>query len=315
MTRVRYLLQMKRLNKSWLRGSLALCILAAPAIAADAVPSTARDLGRLSGDIERISTAIGPKVVQIATQSLKVAGNGDEEPTGVLVAEGGRGSGFFVSPDGYLITNAHVVANSTRIRVMVPAPDGAKGAAPREYSAKVVGTDADNDLALLKVDIQGAPFFDLARDAAAHQGQLVMAYGSPMGLAQSASLGLVSATDRQLAPDDPRVFIQTDASMNPGNSGGPLVDLDGKLLGVNTMILSQSGGSEGLGFAVPLEVIRHSYAALRARGNVDQAASRHPAAESHRRPHRRPGPEDTPGRPGGRCRSQRSWRCRRSAPR
>ena len=79
-----------------------------------------------------------------------------------------------------------------------------------------------------------------------------------MGLAQSASLGLVSAIDRQLAPDDPRVFIQTDASMNPGNSGGPLVDLDGKLLGVNTMILSQSGGSEGLGFAVPLEVIRHS---------------------------------------------------------
>jgi serine protease Do len=207
-------------------------------------------------------------VVQISTQSLKVAGNGDEEPTGVLVAEGGRGSGFFVSSDGYLITNAHVVANSTRIRVMVPVPDSAKSATSREYSATVVGTDADNDLALLKVDIQGVPFFDLARDAAAHQGQLVLAYGSPMGLAQSASLGLVSAIDRQLAPDDPRVFIQTDASMNPGNSGGPLVDLDGKLLGVNTMILSQSGGSEGLGFAVPLEVIRHSYAALRTRGNV-----------------------------------------------
>ena len=84
-----------------------------------------------------------------------------------------------------------------------------------------------------------------------------------MGLAQSASLGLVSALDRQLNTEDPRTYIQTDASMNPGNSGGPLVDLDGKLLGVNTMILSQSGGSEGLGFAVPLEVIRHSYATLR----------------------------------------------------
>jgi len=237
-------------------------------MAADTAPSTARDLGRLSADIERLTTGIGPKVVQIATQSLKVAGSGDEEPTGLLVAEGGRGSGFFVSPDGYLLTNAHVVANSTRIRVMVSAPDGAKGAAPREYSAKVIGTDADNDLALLKVDIEAVPFFDLARDAAAHQGQLVLAYGSPMGLAQSASLGLVSAIDRQLAPDDPRIFIQTDASMNPGNSGGPLVDLDGKLLGVNTMILSQSGGSEGLGFAVPLEVIRHSYAALRARGSI-----------------------------------------------
>ena len=89
-----------------------------------------------------------------------------------------------------------------------------------------------------------------------------------MGLAQSASLGMVSAVDRQLNPDDPRAYIQTDASMNPGNSGGPLVDLEGKLLGINTMILSQSGGSEGLGFAVPLDVIRHSYAALRANGSV-----------------------------------------------
>jgi serine protease Do len=89
-----------------------------------------------------------------------------------------------------------------------------------------------------------------------------------MGLAQSASLGLVSAVDRQLNPDDPRAYIQTDASMNPGNSGGPLVDLEGNLLGINTMILSQSGGSEGLGFAVPLDVIRHTYAALRAGGTV-----------------------------------------------
>jgi serine protease Do len=89
-----------------------------------------------------------------------------------------------------------------------------------------------------------------------------------MGLAQSASLGVVSAVDRQLNPDDPRAYIQTDASMNPGNSGGPLVNLEGQLLGINTMILSQSGGSEGLGFAVPLDVIRHSYAALRANGSV-----------------------------------------------
>jgi serine protease Do len=92
-----------------------------------------------------------------------------------------------------------------------------------------------------------------------------------MGLAQSASLGLISALDRQLSPDDPRAYLQTDASMNPGNSGGPLVDLDGRLLGVNTMILSQSGGSEGLGFAIPLEVARRSFAALRVHGSVPRA--------------------------------------------
>ena len=241
-------------------------MLSAPATGAN--PGTVRELERIGSETERVSAAVGPKVVQIVTQSLKVAGNGDEQPTGVLVAERGRGSGFFVAPDGYLITNAHVVANATRIRVLAATPGASPADSPREYTASVTGIDADNDLALLKIDAQPVPFFDLTRDATARQGQLVLAYGSPMGLAQSASLGLVSAVDRQLNPDDPRAYIQTDASMNPGNSGGPLVDLEGKLLGINTMILSQSGGSEGLGFAVPLDVIRQSYAALRDRGTV-----------------------------------------------
>jgi serine protease Do len=246
---------------------LSFLMLAAPVMAA--VPGTVRDLDRIGGDLERVTAAVGPKVVQIVTQSLKVASTGDEEPAGVLVAERGRGSGFFVTADGYVLTNAHVVANATRIRVLASRAAGVNDSvSPREYSATVVGTDADNDLALLKVDVQGVPFFDLSRDATPRQGQFVLAYGSPMGLAQSASLGLVSAVDRQLSPDDPRTYIQTDAAMNPGNSGGPLVDLEGKLLGINTMILSQSGGSEGLGFAVPLDCIRHSYAALRSGGNI-----------------------------------------------
>jgi len=257
---------MRHLYKSWLHGTLGLLMLAAPATGAN--PGTVRELERIGSEMERVSAAVGPKVVQIVTQSLKVAGTGDEQPAGVLVAERGRGSGFFVAPDGYLITNAHVVANATRIRVLAATPGASPADSPREYTASVTGIDADNDLALLKIDAQPVPFFDLTRDATARQGQLVLAYGSPMGLAQSASLGLVSAVDRQLNPDDPRAYIQTDASMNPGNSGGPLVDLEGKLLGINTMILSQSGGSEGLGFAVPLDVIRQSYAALRDRGTV-----------------------------------------------
>src|ERR1022692_4752512 len=257
---------MRRVYKSWLQGTLGLLMLVAPAMGAN--PASIRELNRIGVETERVSAEVGPKVVQIVTQSLKVAETGEEQPAGVLVAERGRGSGFFVAPDGYLITNAHVVANATRIRVLVPMPGATPADSPREYTAAVAGIDADNDLALLKIDLQPVPFFDLTHDATPRQGQLVLAYGSPMGLAQSASLGLVSAVDRQLNPDDPRVYIQTDASMNPGNSGGPLVNLEGQLLGINTMILSQSGGSEGLGFAVPLEVIRHSYAALRANGSV-----------------------------------------------
>jgi serine protease Do len=275
---------MKHLEKSWLRGSMWLLMLATPAAwlnaeekldAAGAAhtervqPGAVRELAGMSGDMERLSAQVAPKVVQIATQGLKVAGTGEEQPAGVLVAEHGSGSGFLVSSDGYLFTNAHVIANATRIKVMLqPVNSGAQPGAMIEYAGTLVGVDADNDLALLKIEVQGVPFFDLGREATPRQGQFALAYGSPMGLSQSATLGLVSAVDRQLNPDDPRAYIQTDASMNPGNSGGPLVDLEGKLLGVNTMILTQSGGSEGIGFAVPLDVIQHAYAGLRQKGMV-----------------------------------------------
>ncbi len=228
-----------------------------------AAPPVVRELGRMSGELETLSAALGPKVVQISTQGLKITDGGEDQPAGVLVAEHGRGSGFFVSADGYLMTNAHVVANATRITVTVQ-----NAGAPREYVAAIAGVDADNDLALLKIEAKNLPFFDVTAPAAARQGQLVLAYGSPLGLAQSASMGLVSAVNRQLNADDPRTYIQTDASMNPGNSGGPLVDLEGKLLGINTMILTQSGGSEGIGFAVPLDVIRASFTALREKGTL-----------------------------------------------
>ena len=176
---------MRHLYKSWLPGSLGWLMLAASAMGAGASSGSVRDLERIGGETERVSAAVGPKVVQIVTQSLKIASAGDEQPAGVLVAGRGRGSGFFVAPDGYLITNAHVVANATRIRVLVQAPGGATAAdSPREYTASVAGIDTDNDLALLKVEIQAVPFFDLTRDASPRQGQMVLVYGSPMGLAQ-----------------------------------------------------------------------------------------------------------------------------------
>ena len=219
--------------------------------------------------MERLSITVAPKVVQIATEGLRITGSGENRPAGVLVAEHGRGSGFFVSSDGYLLTNAHVISNAAHIAVLVQTGTASlDGGQTREYEARVAGVDDDNDLALLKIDAENLPFFDLASGRNPRQGQLVLAYGNPMGLSQSATLGLVSAVERQLNPDDPRVYIQTDAPLNPGNSGGPLVDLDGRLLGVNTMILSQSGGSEGIGFAVPLEVARSSYAMLRQKGTT-----------------------------------------------
>ena len=234
-------------------------------------PVPMREGERMSGEMETLSASVAPKVVQIATQGLKVAEPGDAQPAGVLVAGHGSGSGFFVSSDGYLLTNAHVVANATRIRVLVQPADGsARPGELIEYPGKVAGVDADNDLALVKVEVTGVPCFDLNDGRAARQGQWAMAYGSPLGLAQSATMGLVSAVDRQLNSEDPRTYIQTDAPINPGNSGGPLVDLQGRLLGINTLILTQSGGSEGLGFAVPLETIQRSYALLRERGTVSR---------------------------------------------
>jgi len=185
-------------------------MLAAPAIAAN--PATvARELERIGASTEHVAAQVAPKVVQILTQSVKVAGAGDEQPNGVLISERGRGSGFFVSSDGYVLTNAHVVASATHIRINTQ--DGA------EFTATIAGVDTDNDLALLQTEARKVAFFDLTLDAAPRQGQLVLAYGSPMGLAQSASLGLISALDRQLSPDDSRAYLQTDASMKPRQFG------------------------------------------------------------------------------------------------
>lgn len=267
-----------RLGNSLLRGSL-LALLSGWLIlpvsseqrltSSDGAAGAVHNLQLMSSEMERLSIAVAPKVVQIATQGLKITGNGEGQAAGMLVAEQGRGSGFLVSSDGYLLTNAHVIANALHITVQVQSGAGSADAdRTREYVARVSGVDADNDIALLKIDAESLPFFDLNSGVSPRQGQLVLAYGNPLGLSQSATLGLVSAVERQLNPDDPRVYIQTDAPLNPGNSGGPLVDLDGHLLGVNTMILTQSGGSEGIGFAVPLEVARHSYAMLREKGTM-----------------------------------------------
>jgi len=136
------------------------------------------------------------------------------------------------------------------------------------FDAKLIGKDSQLDLALLKIEAEGLKPLPLDNSQDIKQGQLVLAFGSPLGMDNSVSMGIVSATARQLNEDDPRIFIQTDAPINPGNSGGPLVDIQGRVVGINTFIFTQSGGSEGIGFAIPSNVVRYVYASLKRDGHV-----------------------------------------------
>ena len=159
------------------------------------------------------------------------------------------GSGVIVSPDGYLLTNNHVVEGGSEIRISLTDK--------REMKAKIVGTDPRTDIAVLKVDQKNLPVLPIGDSAGAKPGQFVLAVGNSFGLGQTVTLGIVSATGRgNLHIVDYEDFIQTDAAINPGNSGGALVDVRGALIGINTAILSRSGGNQGIGFAVPINMAR-----------------------------------------------------------
>jgi serine protease Do len=136
--------------------------------------------------------------------------------------------------------------------------------------AQVVGIDLETDLAVLKMDGSGLPHLSLGDSEALRPGEIVFAFGSPLGLDNSVTMGVVSSVARQLRPDDTMIYIQTDASINPGNSGGPLVDAAGNVVGINTLILSQSGGSEGLSFAAPANIVRNVFEQIRKTGRVQR---------------------------------------------
>jgi serine protease Do len=210
----------------------------------------------------------------VAPSVVQVVASGYTSSPPVLLARGeASGSGVIVDPEGYIVTNAHVVENARHVRVDLLQPSAAAGGSilrprSRRLPAFVVGLDRETDVAVLKVEESGLPALELGDSESLRQGQLVMAFGSPLGLENSASLGVVSAVARQLKPDDPMIYVQTDASINPGNSGGPLVDAEGRMVGLNTMILSQSGGHEGIGFAAPSNIVRSVYEQLRKSGRV-----------------------------------------------
>jgi len=176
-------------------------------------------------------------------------------------AQVGLGSGVIVSPEGYLLTNHHVVEDATEIEVQLA--DG------RQARARVVGSDSETDIALLKIDLDKLPAITLGNVRALRVGDAVLAIGNPFNVGQTVTAGIVSALDRTQTGSSPfQNFIQTDAAINPGNSGGALVDAEGHLVGINTAIFSRSGGSLGIGFAVPVDTAREVMDALLRGGSV-----------------------------------------------
>jgi serine protease Do len=225
----------------------------------------AASLTAFSNSIQELSSRISPSVVQIIATGYGLESDTQQVGASVLSRERSTGSGVIVSDEGYIMTNAHVVQGARSIRIKLNDPS--KRPNPL-LEGKLIGMDRQLDLAMVKVEASGLHALPFGNSADLKQGEVVLAFGSPLGMDNSVTMGIVSAVARQLSEDDPRIFIQTDAPINPGNSGGPLVDSLGHLVGINTFIFTQSGGSEGLGFAIPSNVIRYVYASLKRDGHV-----------------------------------------------
>ncbi|MBP8812381.1 MAG: DegQ family serine endoprotease [Laribacter sp.] len=172
------------------------------------------------------------------------------------------GSGFIISPDGYILTNAHVVARGDEITVKLNDK--------REYKARLIGADGRTDVALLKIDAHNLPAVELGNPNTLRVGEWVLAIGSPFGFDNTVTSGIVSAKGRQLPDENYVPFIQTDVAVNPGNSGGPLFDMDGKVVGINSQIYSRSGGFMGISFAIPIDVAMQVADQLKQNGRVSR---------------------------------------------
>ena len=245
--------------------------------------ATAQDRGdntlrKLNESVDALIRKVSPSIVQILVTGYGPVESAEHSNTAVTLGrQRAIGSGFVIDSTGYIVTNAHVVSGAQRVQVVVPEgpTDGSlqaiRSARTNIVPARVVGVAREIDLALLKVENLKLPALSLAAYRNIRQGEVVLAFGSPEGLRNTVTLGVVSSVARQIDPDSPMVYIQTDAPINPGNSGGPLVNVDGEVIGINTFILSQSGGNEGLGFAIPSSVVNVVYQQLRKFGHIHRA--------------------------------------------
>jgi serine protease DegQ len=228
--------------------------------------------GNAPGSLAAAAKRAAPAVVSIAASRAPAANPHADDPwfrfffgqRGApqgLEPQRGLGSGVIVSPEGYLITNHHVVEGADEIEVMLA--DG------RQAQAKLVGTDPETDVALIKIDLDKLPAVTFGNSERLQVGDAVLAIGNPFGVGQTVTSGIVSALDRKgLGLNTFENFIQTDAAINPGNSGGALVDTSGNLVGINTAIFSRSGGSLGIGFAIPAATAREVMEGLIKNGRV-----------------------------------------------
>lgn len=236
----------------------------------------AAPLRQFNDSVKTLIRQVSPSVVQVMVSGYAPVTNASGTNTSLTLSrQESIGSGFIIDPDGYVITNAHVVRGARQIRVNLPGAaidESPIRSINRErgttVEATVVGADEAIDLALLKINTKGLPALPLSNYDRLRQGDLVFAFGSPEGLQNSVTMGVVSATARQPDPDNVMVYVQSDAPINRGNSGGPLVNVDGEVVGINTYILSASGGNEGLGFAIPSSTVAFTFAQLRKNGYV-----------------------------------------------
>ena len=268
-------LNLSRLSLDRITLACLVCLsVAAPAGAGPGGPDRLDSLRLASGTIESLVQRVSKSVVQIVATGYRPV-SFDPQHADVSVGRGRAiGSGVVIDSQGFILTNAHVVDGADAVDVILPTDDGGAttlGSTLRRVPAKVVGVAGDLDLALLSIKVTGLPALPIADYGKVRQGEIVFAFGSPDGLRNSVTMGMVSAVARQTDPDDPVVYIQTDAAINPGNSGGPLVDAEGELVGINTFIRTTSGGSEGLGFALPSALVALAYPQLREYGHLHRA--------------------------------------------
>ena len=233
------------------------------------------DLRALSHSLQMVAGRVAPAVVQIQVSAYGPLPAGGTGGVPLIGPRQSTGSGVILSPDGYLVTNAHVIEGGRRFVVVIPRPavagnPGRSVLAPvsQEAPATLVGIDRETDLAVLKLNLKDLPSAKLGDSDSLAPGQVVLAFGSPFGLTSSVTMGVISAIGRQFRDEDRMVYIQTDTPINPGNSGGPLVSAEGMVVGINTAILSQSGGNEGVGFAAPANIVRFVYDQIRTNGRV-----------------------------------------------